>query len=97
MAGIFSLNIGKILLNPYFRYFSTESNHDLHPTIYFWRTREGAEVDYIEDASGILHAYAFKWKGSKRVVFPRSFTRSYPNAVTTAIDQENVSDFLLPQ
>lgn len=72
-------------------------NHDLYPTKYFWRTREGAEVDYIEEAEGVLHAYEFKWKGGNRVVFPRSFKRSYPDAITTAIDPENVTDFLLPQ
>lgn len=71
-------------------------NHDLHPATYFWRTREGAEIDYLEEADGILKAYEFKWKEGKRVVFPRSFTRNYPAAKTNAIDPENFTTFLKP-
>ena len=72
-------------------------NRDLHPQQYFWRTREGAEIDYIEEVRGQINAYEFKWKAGKRVSFPRSFKRSYPNAVTAAINPENVADFLLPK
>lgn len=72
-------------------------NHDLHQLRYFWRTREGAEVDYLEEKDGKLNAYEFKWNNGKRTVFPRSFTRTYPEASTFAIDQENFTDFLLPK
>lgn len=70
-------------------------NHDLHPSTYFWRTHQGAEVDYIEEANSILRAYEFKWKSSKKAILPRSFMHSYPDAVPNMIDQENMADFLL--
>lgn len=70
-------------------------NHDLHPKQYFWRTREGAEIDYLEEKDGQIHAYEFKWKIDKKVVFPRSFTQSYPKAFLEVIDPNNINDFLL--
>lgn len=72
-------------------------NHDIHSASYFWRTREGAEVDYIEEGRGKMHAYEFKWNNAKDVVFPRSFIRSYPDVETTAVDQQNITDFLVPK
>jgi len=36
-------------------------------------------------------------KSGKKVVFPRSFTRAYPDAIIATIDPENIADFLLPK
>ena len=61
---------------------------------YFWRTHDQAEIDYIEEADGILHAYELKWKDQK-VRFPNSFLQAYPNNTTQIISQVNYLDFIV--
>ncbi len=67
-----------------------ESNN---PNIYFWRTRDQAEIDYIEEGEGILNAYELKWKAPK-VKFPDSFLSAYPNHTTSLINRENFEEFV---
>lgn len=64
--------------------------------IYFWRTRDQQEIDYIEERDGEYSIYEFKWnpgKSSKK--FSRTFTRNYPVAVSKVITPENMDEFLL--
>ncbi len=60
---------------------------------YFWRTQDQAEIDYIEDYDGILHAYEIKWN-PQNVRFPESFRTSYPEHSTETIHRENYISFL---
>jgi predicted AAA+ superfamily ATPase len=60
---------------------------------YFWRTHNQAEIDYIEEYDGILHAYEFKWKAQK-VRFANSFLRAYPNHQTNLIHRDGFEDFV---
>jgi uncharacterized protein len=60
---------------------------------YFWRTQDQAEVDYIEEREGILHAFEIKWT-PKNVKFPKSFQEGYPNHICRMLDNENYEDFL---
>lgn len=60
---------------------------------YFWRTRDKAEIDYIEEEDGILDAFEFKWKKQK-VNFPYSFRDAYPNHTTTVVSRENFENFI---
>ena len=59
---------------------------------YFWRTHDGAEIDYIEESDGILHAYEFKWK-ENQFRFPASFLQAYPGHETRLINRENYEEF----
>lgn len=61
---------------------------------YFWRTHDRAEIDYIEEIDGILHAYEFKWKVQK-VRFPASFLTTYPENETVLVNRSNFEQFLL--
>jgi predicted AAA+ superfamily ATPase len=61
---------------------------------YFWRTHDQAEIDYIEEADGTLHAYELKWKDQK-VRFPNSFLQAYPNNTTQLVSQTNYVDFII--
>lgn len=36
------------------------------PNRYFWRTHDGAEIDYLEESDGVLHTYEIKWKDHKK-------------------------------
>ena len=60
---------------------------------YFWRTHDQAEIDYIEEIDGMLHAFEFKWKmGKKR--FAKSFLMAYPDNSTQVVTKENYLDFI---
>ncbi|WP_158856078.1 ATP-binding protein [Lunatibacter salilacus] len=60
---------------------------------YFWRTHDRAEINYIEEADGILHAFEFKWKDQK-VRFPASFLQAYPEHQTSVISRSNFEAFI---
>lgn len=60
---------------------------------YFWRTRDQAEIDYLEEMDGWIHAYEMKYAKDK-ANFPKSFIQYYPNHTTRIINQENYSTFI---
>ena len=71
------------------------NNNDNMADIYFWRTTQQQEIDYIEERQQQLYAYEFKWnikKGSSR--FPKTFLRNYDNATTKVITPVNYEEFL---
>lgn len=61
---------------------------------YFWRTTTQQEIDYIEEANGVLHAFEFKWQAKKPVKFPAAFLDAYPNSTTEVIDRSNFESFV---
>lgn len=63
------------------------------PNTYFWRTRDQAEIDYIEESGGILYAYEIKWDKSN-IRFPQSFLKSYPNHQTKLVNKDNFEEFV---
>ena len=62
-------------------------------SIYFWRTFDQAEVDYIEEYGGALHAYEFKWTAGKNKI-PATLANSYEIASTNFINSNNYNEFL---
>lgn len=63
---------------------------------WFWRTHTQQEIDYVEEESGKMAAFEFKWNMHKTSsVFPRTFQQAYPEASTKIIDQKNFTDFIL--
>lgn len=59
---------------------------------FFWRTYTGAELDYIEQREGCLHAYEFKL--SKKLSSPpRSFLETYPDSTFTGVNMDNWLEF----
>ncbi|MBU6158920.1 MAG: ATP-binding protein [Bacteroidetes bacterium] len=61
---------------------------------WYWRTKEQNEIDYIEEAGGMLHAYEFKWNPKAKVRLPKTFLLTYPNSQFTIIHPQNVEEFL---
>lgn len=61
---------------------------------YFWRTYDQQEIDLVEDGSGKLSAYEFKWNAKKKVKAPGGWSRTYPNASFEAINRENYLEFI---
>jgi uncharacterized protein len=62
--------------------------------IYFWRTKQQQEVDFVEDVGGEVFGYEFKWKKKRNQRFSKTFTEAY-NAVTKVIDRDNFREFVV--
>ncbi|MDR2207281.1 MAG: ATP-binding protein [Flavobacteriaceae bacterium] len=61
---------------------------------YFWRTKDGAEIDYIEELNGEIYAYEFKWNPNAKSSFSSSFIKEYQPVSTKIIHRENYMDWL---
>ena len=70
------------------------SNNNLYAGKFFWRTTQQQEIDFVEDRSGILHAFEFKWNTSNKTRFPLTFKRAYPEHELMVITPDNYEDFL---
>jgi len=62
---------------------------------YFWRTYDQKEIDYIEEHSGVLEGYEFKWsENSKKYKPPKLFLETYENSSVKQIDPSNYLEFV---
>lgn len=61
---------------------------------YFWRTTQQQEIDYVEDRSGQIFGYEFKWQFKKKHHLPKTFSKTY-NAECKVIDQNNFREFIV--
>ncbi len=62
--------------------------------IYFWRTKQQQEVDFVEEKSGEIFGYEFKWNKKRYSKLPKTFTETY-NAESSVIDKDNFREFVL--
>jgi len=67
---------------------------ELDAKIYFWRTTQQQEVDYIEEVKGELRAVEFKWNPDASAKFPSTFLNNYPKAKNTLVTPANRDQFL---
>ncbi|TLV00327.1 ATP-binding protein [Dyadobacter luticola] len=67
---------------------------EMDAKIYFWRTTQQQEIDYIEQTGNQLRAIEFKWSAAAKKRFPSTFLEAYPHAKTEIITPENRDDFL---
>jgi len=69
------------------------ANHSVNT--YFWRTYDQKEIDCIEEYSGKLYGYEFKWQGGAiRRATRDEFLKAYPGSKLLTINQENFESFL---
>ena len=61
--------------------------------MYFWRTAQQQEIDWIEESDGKITAYEFKWKSKKKIKFPQKFIDAY-QAEVKVIDSDNYYEFI---
>lgn len=66
--------------------------HHKNVKSYFWRARQGGEVDLLEQKNAQLHAYEIKWKSRKNKL-PVTFSKNY-EAKFTGIHKENFLKFV---
>lgn len=66
----------------------------IEAAVFFWRTTQQQEIDYIENANKKLLAVEFKWneKGNNKI--PVTFTKAYSEAKTLIVDKTQRNSFL---
>ena len=71
--------------------------------MYFWRTKQQQEIDFVEEKDGKIYGFEFKWKtpalqsGRKsKIKLPETFTKTY-NAETKIVDRKNFREFVLTE
>jgi len=52
--------------------------NEIYSNSYFWRTYTGAELDYIEEKDGVLHAFEIKYKKHRKNA-PATWIENYGN------------------
>jgi predicted AAA+ superfamily ATPase len=65
-----------------------------YANIYFWRTTQQQEIDYIEERDGQLNCYEFKWNVNKKASLSTTFSSNYPNSLFQIINSDNFMDFI---
>lgn len=60
--------------------------------MYFWRTKQQQEIDFVEEKNGKIMGYEFKWK-SKKMKFPTTFINAY-YAQGIQINRTNFREFV---
>lgn len=67
--------------------------HRAYSNIFFWRTKQQQEIDYVEEADGRLSAYEFKWNPNAKVKVPTTFLEAYKTDFEV-ISRENFREFV---
>ena len=65
------------------------SFHRRFVNIYFWRTYDQKEIDYIEEKDGTLHCFEFKYAENGKGKIPAEFLENYPNSTFKVITPAN--------
>lgn len=66
----------------------------LSTNYYFWRTYDQQEIDLIEENSGQLFGFEFKWKKQNSST-PKLWSNTYINSQYQEINNQNYLDFLI--
>jgi predicted AAA+ superfamily ATPase len=69
------------------------NNNGLDCNMYFWRTKEGKEIDYVEEVDGKLSGFEIKWKKDK-FKEPEIFLKTYEGSKLTLINKDNYPEFI---
>jgi len=68
--------------------------HQIEADVFFWRTTQQQEIDYIEKTNNNLLAVEFKWNEKGKNKIPITFTQAYPEAETLLISKAERASFL---
>lgn len=61
---------------------------------YFWRSKDKAEIDYVEEIDGNINVFEIKWNPKVKPKFPTSFINSYQPKEKHVINRENFWEYL---
>jgi predicted AAA+ superfamily ATPase len=62
--------------------------------VYFWRTYDQKEIDYLEEHGGKLYGYEFKWQGEIKKSTSREFLQAYPSSELATVNRDNFEQFI---
>lgn len=68
--------------------------NQIEAEIFFWRTTQQQEIDYIEKSNQNLIAVEFKWNEKGKHKIPVTFTQAYPDAKTFLVSKASRNGFL---
>ena len=71
-------------------------NRGQYASSYFWRTYDGAEIDYLEDSGGRLFGFECKWSEKKPWRTPSVFMQTYPDSTVHLVNPNTFLE-VLPQ
>jgi predicted AAA+ superfamily ATPase len=71
------------------------NNTRQNKNIYFWRTFQQSEIDYIEESAGNLDLFEIKWNEKAKVKSPKEFLNTYPNSKFNIINKMNFMKYLV--
>jgi len=66
--------------------------NQLYRNLYYWRTYDQKELDYVEEYSGEMHAYEIKWNKAK-LKLHKDFLKAYTKSSIKLVNKENFWDF----
>ncbi len=61
---------------------------------YFWRTTQKQNLDYIEEHSGKLFCYEFRWSKRRKARLSKTFANTYPEHEFDVINRDNFINFV---
>lgn len=70
------------------------SCHGFYGSVYFWRTTQNQEIDWIEEKDGALSVFEFKVSSQKAPRMPVTFSKAYRVNSYRVIHPENVEKIL---
>jgi predicted AAA+ superfamily ATPase len=70
------------------------NQHGIDRDIYFWRTTQQQEIDYLEEDADGIRAFEFKWNARKLPRFSKTFLNAYAVNSTEVITPENFTGFI---
>lgn len=69
------------------------NNRNISKNVYFWRTRDGQEIDYIEEENGKMDSFEIKWK-SEKFKQPKDFLKHYKNSQINLVNKDNFEKYI---
>ncbi len=70
------------------------SYKDTFARMYFWRTKQQQEVDFVEEKDGKIYGFEFKWKVKSKLKLPETFIKTY-DAESKVVDRNNFREFVI--
>jgi uncharacterized protein len=71
------------------------AHNKIYVNMFFWRTTEQQEIDYIEERNGQLNAFEIKWNPLKKAKLPASFAKAYPEHTFEIINKNTFDEFVM--
>jgi len=69
------------------------NSREIDANMYFWRTTQKQEIDYVEERRGILSAFEFKWKKDS-FKKPKVFVDAYPGSSVELVNKDSYKKFV---